>query len=278
MALAGAGILTLGMLGVVGLSSPAGAAPPSAHVCTGSVAVPETLKPGVYTSLSMPPGSGCSVTGAVTITQPVTLGDSSVLEVVSGSLSITAPVQVGPNAVLEVDSGSLNITGSVQVGSNAFFGDNGGAAPITVGGSLSVQSNGVVVIGFETPHGPLLSTIGGRVSGNGAASVQIHNSSIGGPINLQGGGGGGFNFNDLEDNVISGPVTINNYVGVWAGVIRNQIAGGLTFTNNSNMDEFDIGSNVIAGNANCSGNNPAVNTGGSPGAPNTVAGGHNTCG
>jgi hypothetical protein len=133
----------------------------------------------------------------------------------------------------------------------------------------------------------LVSSIGGPVRGTDVSTVQIHNAAIGGPVNLQGGGGrnailddlgvGGYNFNDLEDNVISGPVTINRYAGIWAGVIRNHIAGGLTFTNNRNMDEFDIGSNVIAGNANCSHNNPAVNTGGSPGAPNNVAG-HNTCG
>jgi hypothetical protein len=153
---------------------------------------------------------------------------------------------------------------------------------------LSVEPSAAVVIGQETPGGPLVSSISGPVRGTDASTVQIHNSSIGGPVNLQGGGGsnaildalvgGGYNFNDLEDNVISGPVTINGYGGIWAGVIRNHIAGGLTFTNNTDMDEFDIGSNVIAGNANCSLNNPAVNTGGSPGSPNTVAGGHNTCG
>jgi hypothetical protein len=231
------------------------------------VSSPEFLAPGAYNSLSMPPGSACAVTGAVTITHPLSLGDSSALVVFAGSLTVTGPVDVGPNA---------------------FFGDGmRGAAPVTVGGPLSVEQNGAVVIGFENKHGPLVSSIGGPVRGTDVSTVQIHNSAIGGPVNLQGGGGsnavldqiigGGYNFNDLEDNVISGPVTINGYGGIWAGVLRNQIGGGLTFTNNSDMDEFDIGSNVIAGNANCSGNDPAVNTGGSPGSPNTVAG-HNTCG
>jgi hypothetical protein len=224
------------------------------------------LAPGVYKSLSMPPGSVCVVTGAVTITHPLALGDTSALAVFAGSLTATGPVDVGPNA---------------------FFGDAQGVAPIMVGGPLSVEPNGAVVIGSETPGGPLVSSIGGPVRGTDVSTVQIHNSALGGPVNLQGGGGSNailndlgfamYNFSDLEDNVISGPVTINRYAGIWAGVIRNHIAGGLTFTNNTNMDEFDIGSNVIAGNANCSGNNPAVNTGGSPGAPNTVSG-HNTCG
>jgi hypothetical protein len=271
-------MLTLATLGTVGLAPPVGASPPSnGPVCAGTVTSPEFLAPGVYSSLSMPPGSVCAITGAVTITHPLALGAASGLAVFSGPLPSGA-----------IAFGSLVVTGAVDVGPNAFFGDaQGGVAPITVGGPLSVEPNGAVVIGSETPGGPLVSSVGGPVRGTDASTVQIHNSAIGGPVNLQGGGGsnaildalagGGYNFNDLEDNVISGPVTINSYAGIWAGVIRNQISGGLTFTNNTDMDEFDIGSNVIAGNANCSGNNPAVNTGGSPGSPNTVAG-NNTCG
>jgi hypothetical protein len=268
-AVAGTATIMLGASGLAasGLAAQASAAPSSAAVCTGTLAAPELLPPGTYSSLSMPPGSICGVSGDTTITGPLNLGDGSAVGVVVGaSLTVTAPVHVGPNA---------------------FFGDAFSTSPISVTGPVVVDHNGAVSIGSEQPFGPLTNSIGGPVQGQDASTVQIHNASIGGPVNLQGGGGSnavldavigpGYNFNDLEDNVISGPVRVNGYSGIWAGVIRNTIDGNLSFTNNSNMDEFDIGSNIVSGNANCSGNDPAVNTGGSPGSPNTVSG-HNTCG
>jgi hypothetical protein len=203
-------------------------------------------------------------------------------------VTVLNPIIIGDSAALGVfDGNSLRASASVTVGPNAFFGDVSGNPPITVGGGVTVQANGAVSIGFEDPFAPLVSAIYGGVRAGDASTVQIHNSRVTGGVNLQGGGGtnaildqfagGGYNFNDLEDNTISGPVTEQNYSGIWAGVIRNHISGGLTFTGNTNFDEFDVGSNTIAGNANCSGNNPAVNTGGSPGSPNTVTA-HNTCG
>ena len=243
--------------------------PPPTHTCTGTLGGPaDVLAPGTYASLVMPPGTVCITFGAVTVNHPIVLGDSSALAVFPG--------------------GSLTVSGPVTVGPNAFFGDGFSDSPITVNGGVTIQHNGVLSIGSENPGGPLLSTIHGPVQANDPSAVMIHNSDVSGPISLQGGGGtnavldvvvgSGYNFNDLEDNVISGPVTITGYNGIWAGVIRNRISGGLTFTGNTNLDEFDVGSNTIHGNANCSGNSPAVNTGGSPGAPNVVSGHTNTCG
>ena len=82
------------------------------------------------------------------------------------------------------------------------------------------------------------------------------------------------NFNDLEDNVIGGGETETGYNGTWSGVLRNVINGPVTFTNNSETlpDEYDIGSNFIAGPATCAGNTPVPNTGASRGYLSIVDG------
>lgn len=120
------------------------------------------------------------------------------------------------------------------------------------------------------------------VSASGTVStVQVHNTSVSGPVKLLGGGGvnpiigPGVNFNDLEDDHIGGPVTETAYHGIWAGILRNVVGGPLTFSNNSEaptIDEYDIGSNTVYGPLTCDGNDPAPNKGGSPGGPNTVYG------
>ncbi len=259
MAIVASGLTTLGAL-------PASAAKAPSFSCSGTPGAPEAVPAGSYSSLLMPPGSVCFIESAVTVGGPLTLGDTSALVLFDGSLAVNGPVNVGPNSL---------------------FGDAGGNAPITVNGPVSVQQNGAFLIGFENPEAPLVSALHGPVTAINASTVQIHNTKISGPVKLQGGGGDnpildalagpGYNFNDLEDNVISGPVTEIGYQGIWAGIIRNVISGNLTFTGNTDFDEFDIGSNVVHGNANCSGNSPAVNTGGSPGSPNLVTG-SNSCG
>jgi hypothetical protein len=145
----------------------------------------------------------------------------------------------------------------------------------------------VFVLGVETPGGPLFASIGGPVNASGASSVQIHNTTVSGPVTSTGGGADnalfdqlanqGFpqNFNDLEDNHIGGPVTVTGYGGEWAGVIRDVISGPFTFTNNVQpppQDEWDVGSLVVYGPATCSDNSPAPNVGESPGGPSTVHG------
>ena len=174
----------------------------------------------------------------------------------------------------------------MTVGTGAIFAAPQNSTPIVINGPVNVWDNGVFVVGTETPGGPLFSTIHGPVKATGASSVQIHNTWVTGGVTSVGGGadnalfdelaGAPFpqNFFDLEDNHISGPVSITGYLGEWAGVIRDTIDGPFTFSNNSELeiDEYDIGSLVVNGPATCSNNNPAPNLGASPGGPSTVHG------
>jgi hypothetical protein len=254
------------LLGMVSISQSAYAAPTS-FTCEGTVTrlSPQDIPGGTYSSLVMPPGSLCGIVGSVTVTGGLT---------------------VGAGAGLVVASGDLRVEGPVRVGQGGSFGDFYSAAPISIGGTLLVALNATVVIGLEAPYGPLHSFIAGGVRATDPSSTQIHNTLVGGPVDISGGGGRnpildaagipypGYNFNDLEDNVILGPVRETGYDGISSSVLRNVMAG-LTFANNSeapSIGEYDIGSNLIFGPATCSGNDPAPNLGPNPGAPSIVFG------
>jgi hypothetical protein len=255
------GIAALGALGFT--VAPAAAAPAPAYSCTGTLADPGFVPAGAYASLALPAGSACVVVGDVSVTKPVSVGEGAALVVFAGSLSIGGPVSIAEQGVL------------------ASF-DN--ATPVHIRGPVTVGQDGAFMVGTESPFSPHVNSVGG-VTGNGASSVQIHNADISGPVRIDGGGGhntivdllsGGFpgNFNDLEDDTISGGVSVVGYGGVWMGVIRDTIRGPFTFAGNTQAvpDEYDIGSDTIYGPATCSGNSPAPNLGGSPGGPSTVFG------
>lgn len=160
-------------------------------------------------------GTACGVAAAVTVLSPVTIGNGGVLAVLGGSLTVE---------------------GGVTVGSGAAFGDFNSAALITISDPLSIGDNAAVDIGLEQPGQPIISNVFGPVTAVNPSAVQIHNTLIAGPVSLTGGGaenpllvaqlGHGFNFNDLEDNQILGPVSETGYAGIWSGIIRNSIFGG----------------------------------------------------
>ena len=256
-------VATLGLLA----GSTANAAPSSTYTCGGTPTNIAAIPAGTYSALVMPAGSACAVySGVVNVTAPVTLGSSSILGVLGGS---------------------LNVSGGLTVGPGAIFATPQNTTPVSIRGPVTVQSVGVFLLGVETPGGPLFGSIGGPVNAVQASSVQIHNTTVSGPVTSTGGGADnalfdqlanqGFpqNFFDLEDNHIGGPVSVNGYGGEWAGVIRDAISGPFTFTNNVQplpQDEWDIGSLVVYGPATCSNNSPVPNTGDSPGGPSTVYG------
>ncbi len=254
-------------LGVAGAAPALAGPPPPSYTCTGNLGSIGTIPGGTYASLVMPAGSACQVVGgAVVVNSAVTLGNGSVLGVFGGSLAVQGGLTVGPNAVFAA-------------------GVNGNNTPLTINGPTKVGTDAALVVGTESPYAPLFASLNGPVTATDASSLQIHNTHVSGPVSMTGGGGDnpildGFamfqsNFNDLEDNQISGPVTENGYGGEWAGVLRNVISGPFTFINNSeapNIDEYDIGSNLINGPATCNANDPIPNTGSSAGYLSIVHG------
>jgi hypothetical protein len=255
----------------VGGAVPAQAAPRPAFACSGTLSSPGVISAGTYSHVSMPAGTACVMPGpgAVKILSPLVLDQGAGLLVVGGSLSIDGGVTVGAMAAMAVPSNST---------------------PVDIDGAVRVRSDGVFLLGTETPHGAIFASIDGPVRALDASSVQLHNTSVLGSVTLDGGGAtnalvdavaasmgasGPNNFNDLEDNKIFGRVVETHYDGVWSGILRDVIDGPMIFTHNSeapNLDEYDIGSNRIDGPAVCSGNDPAPNLGHSAGSPSIVSG------
>lgn len=150
--------------------------------------------------------------------------------------------------------------------------------PITIRGGVSVGAGATFVFSSEeTPD--VTATISGGVVSTNALSVQIHFARINGGVNLQGGAGPvggpfGVTWNTIEDSQINGGVTVNGYTGFWQGFIRNNVNGGVTFTNNTVVDPDgnEVVTNTIHGSLNCSGNTPPPQVGDSEGSPNVVTG------
>jgi hypothetical protein len=141
-----------------------------------------------------------------------------------------------------------------------------------------VNAGATLVIGDEeTPGGN--GSISGGVHATDAASVQIHFMTIIGGMDIQGGAGpfGGpfdITWNAIEDNKIFGDVFVEGYNGFWFGFIRNHVVGSVNLNDNGLVDPDgnEYVTNVITGNLNCDGNDPAPQVGDSEGLPNKVGG------
>ena len=159
-----------------------------------------------------------------------------------------------------------------------------GIGPVKVLAGVQIGHGATFVLGFES--GPTTGTINGGLKADHAAQVQVHNARITGGVRILG-GSGPFGctepfrpvcFADLEDNSISGRVTIEGYDGFWLGFIRNHVNGSVTISNNTQtLDETDVGSNMVNGNLTCTGNDPLENLGASPGPVADTVTGRNTC-
>jgi len=154
------------------------------------------------------------------------------------------------------------------------FSDGG----VTIRGGLEIEPGATFVLGSEENPGDN-GTISGGVTADDPSNVQIHFMTINGGIDIDGGSGPfgppfDVNWIAIEDNAIHGAVEIDGYDGFWFGFIRNHVAGTVTLTNNvlEDPDANEYVTNVIRGNLNCSGNDPAPQVGDSEGEPNVVSG------
>jgi hypothetical protein len=165
--------------------------------------------------------------------------------------------------------------GAVVVPTDAFCFTDG---PVMIGGGLTVKDGATFLLSSDEVSGKVGSIYGG-VQATNPASVQIHNTTIIGGLDVEGGSGpfGGpfdITWNAIEDNNIIGNVTVDGYDGFWFGFIRNHVNGSVNLNNNTLVDEDgnEYVSNSIYGNLNCAGNDPAPQVGDSEGSPNLVTG------
>jgi hypothetical protein len=246
----GAGALLLGVVMV----SPAAAADPASHTCSG------TLKaPGVLTG---------TFSGDV---------------VISGACRVNA----GPAIV----HGDLRIASGSVLGADSALNDqtHSGTSNLTVSGDVLVAHRGTLIMGCDPqsspcgddphPHHPTLSShdqIGGDLISDHPLGVIVHDSTIHGDVTQQG-GGGGINcnpdgvfklfqspvFSAYEDSTVGGDVHISGYRSCWQGVARVQIRGDLVETNNqlADPDAIEIVSNHVSGDLVCHANSMVWDSG-----------------
>jgi hypothetical protein len=145
---------------------------------------------------------------------------------------------------------------------------------VVVWGGVRVQSGAILALGASavgngggTCAANTNDVVHGGLIGNSALAVIIHGTTIYGGFSVQGGGGGatcnnapGLPFppyTNLEDTQIFGGALLNGLSTCWIGIIRVQVNGGMSVTNNTlgDTDAIEIGNNVIQfGGLACSGN------------------------
>jgi hypothetical protein len=198
-----------------------------------------------------------------------------------------------------VDQGPVTVLHDVTVAKNAgLIAAFGGGPQLTVGGNVNVQTNGVLVLGcepgafvcFNDPDqtvGTLSSkgTVFGDIDARNALTVLVHDYTVGRDLRLDG-GGGGVNcdsqaalqgspaYATFEDGSVGGDVTIHNWHSCWLGFFRTTVGGSLQFDGNvtADTDGNEIQTNIVNGDLDCRGNNPAPQQGDSGGNPNIVLG------
>jgi hypothetical protein len=221
-------------------------------------------------------------------------------------------------------AGNITIRGDLDIAPGALLdavtpGDPASApavpATVVVGGNVNVGSGAVLLFGcspnISCSNPPAISydRINGNLTGYGAQGVVVHSASIGGSVNLIGGGGGAAAENcsavtipqqmgplppapwsqdpnlaftpvytDFEDATVGGNFNISGLTSCWLGSLRVQIGGSAAWNNNTmgDPDAMEIGSNVINGNMTCFGNSEGgtagVQFGDGGSAPSTVGG------
>lgn len=198
-----------------------------------------------------------------------------------GVATLTAALTVGGLASPAMAARATFCTGTLAPGSYGAVIVPAGAVctsdgPVTIRGGVRVDPGGSFILGGEGGT----STIIGGISATDPAQVQVHFATIIGRVDIRGGSGAfggpfGIFFSTIEDNHITGGVTIDGYDGFWLGFIRNRVGGNVVLTNNVSVadpDSNEYVTNSIRGNLICSGNSPAPQIGDSEGEPNVVSG------
>jgi hypothetical protein len=212
--------------------------------------------------------------------------------VISGNLT------VGPGALLDAGGNPGDPPSKPVV-----------TATVRVGGNVSVGKGAVLVLGCSPnllsicPHALSFNTIGGNLTAVGALANVLHGTAISGKVTITGGGGGAaggaassgcFNtkkypipapwskdaglakmvpeYTDFEDDSVGGNFTVTGLQTCWMGMVRVQVGGSLTWSDNvaSDPDGNEVINNRMGGSIACQGDDPKVQYGDSSSAPNLV--------
>jgi len=198
-----------------------------------------------------------------------------------------------------VDAGNVSVAHDVTVAPGGELIAAFGGSDVHVGGNLSVQANGVLILGCEPEAfvcvndpdqnvGTLITndTIGRNLTTQGALAVIVHATKIGLNEVVHGGGGGVTcastipnipgppAYIDFEDTSVGGNAIIQGVESCWAGFIRDTVGHNVIYQRNTfaDPDASELTTNTVAGNMICFGNSPQVQFGDSTGAPDKVGG------
>jgi len=198
-----------------------------------------------------------------------------------------------------VDAGTVSVAHNLTVAAGGELVAAFGGSDVHVGGNLTVQSNGVLILGCEPEafpcindpdqvHGTLMThdTVGGNLTTQGALAVIVHATDIARNTVVQGGGGGVTcastipnvpgppAYVDFEDNTIGGNSIIQGVQSCWAGYIRNHVSRNVIYQGNTfaDPDASELTTNTVGRNMICFGNSPQVQFGDSTGTPDVVGG------
>ena len=242
-------------------------------------------------------------TGVVASASDDSDGDNATCS--GGSVASGVYKNLNISGVCTIDAGSVTVRHNLTVlPGGSLFGLVGGSfttpvgSDLTVGGNLDVQANGILFLGCEPIHfvcsndpdqsvGTYLTkdTIGGSLRAENALAVVVHQTAIGHNVSLRGGGGGlscaplaslggSPPFDDFEDDVIEGNLTIKELQTCFLGVFRDTITENFELKDNvdGDPDGNEIANNTVVDNLSCDGNSPSPQIGDSGGGPNTVFG------
>lgn len=182
---------------------------------------------------------------------------------IQGDVTVGGNVVIRPNAALDAHEGTLIVHGNVRVERNA------------------ILALGCLESGCDSTN----DRVGGNLISTGALAVIAHHNTIGGNVEVHG-GGGGVNcapnallqgsplFTDFEDNQIGGNLAVTQLHSCWMGIIRNTVHGNVHVSQNvmADPDANEIVTNMIGRNLVCVHNSPAAQEGDSEGSPNIVGG------
>lgn len=211
-----------------------------------------------------------------------------------GTLAGLYPAGVIVKGACEVNAGPARVDGDLLLAPGSVLLANfarddktlEGHSNLVVTGDVTVERGATLFLGCKVvaggaglpcaddpnPKHPTLASAG-RIDGSlivlSALGVVVHNTTIGGNV-LQDGGGGGLScrptgpflaakvpvYSDYEDSTVLGNIAVDGITSCWLGFARDQVRGSVVLVGNrlADPDAVEIISNRISGDLVCAGN------------------------